>query len=154
VPLDAAASVPVAFLTAWYALCELARLRAREWVLIHGAAGAVGLAALQIARPNGAPIAAAARPKDKGALARLMGADLVLDSRSLAFAEEIARATGGVDVVLNSLSGAAMEASLKALKPFGRFVELGKRDFAMNSSIGLRPFRQNLTYFGVDADQL
>lgn len=154
VPLDAAASVPVAFLTAWYALCELAKLRAREWVLIHGAAGAVGLAAMQIARLKGARIVATAGSKDKRALAKLMGADLVFDSRSLAFAEEIARATGGVDVVLNSLSGAAMEASLKALKPFGRFVELGKRDFAMNSSIGLRPFRQNLTYFGVDADQL
>jgi acyl transferase domain-containing protein/NADPH:quinone reductase-like Zn-dependent oxidoreductase/acyl carrier protein/short-subunit dehydrogenase len=154
VSLDAAATIPVAFLTAWYALAELAKIRAGEWVLIHGAAGAVGLAAMQIARLKGARIAATAGSDDKRALARLMGADLVLDSRSLNFADEIARAIGGVDVVLNSLSGAAMEASLKTLKPFGRFIELGKRDFAANSPIGLRPFRQNLSYFGVDADQL
>jgi phthiocerol/phenolphthiocerol synthesis type-I polyketide synthase C len=78
----------------------------------------------------------------------------VLDSRSLRFADEIKKSIGGVDVVLNSLAGEAMEASLKALKPFGRFVELGKRDYVANSRVGLRPFRQNLTYYGVDADQL
>src|SRR6185312_4065302 len=80
--------------------------------------------------------------------------EIVLDSRSLGFADAIKTSIGGVDVVLNSIAGEAMEASLKALKPFGRFIELGKRDYVANSRVGLRPFRQNLTYFGVDADQL
>ena len=151
---EAAASIPVTFLTAWYGLIHLARLKRNEWVLIHAAAGGVGLAALQIARWRGARIVATAGSEEKRALARLFGAELVLDSRSLAFADEIRRSIGGVNVVLNSLSGAAMEASLKALKPFGRFVELGKRDYVANSRVGLRPFRRNLTYYGVDIDQL
>jgi NAD(P)-dependent dehydrogenase (short-subunit alcohol dehydrogenase family)/acyl carrier protein len=60
----------------------------------------------------------------------------------------------GVDVVLNSLAGEEMERSLACLGSFGRFVELGKRDYIANTHIGLRPFRRNLTYFGVDLDQL
>lgn len=63
-------------------------------------------------------------------------------------------AHGGVDVVLNSLAGGAMERSIACLRPFGRFVELGKRDYVFNTHIGLRPFRKNLSYFGVDVDQL
>jgi NADPH:quinone reductase-like Zn-dependent oxidoreductase/acyl carrier protein len=153
-PFEASATIPVAFLTAWYGLIHLAKLKRNEWVLIHAGAGGVGLAALQIARWRGARIVATAGSEDKRALLRLLGADVVLDSRSLAFADEIRRSIGGVHVVLNSLSGAAMEASLKVLKPFGRFVELGKRDYVANSRVGLRPFRYNLTYYGVDADQL
>ncbi|MCS0500782.1 type I polyketide synthase [Ancylobacter mangrovi] len=149
---EAAATLPVAFLTAWYGLVQCARLEAGETVLIHGAAGGVGLAALQIARLRGARIIATAGSPEKRALVRLLGADVVYDSRSTAFAEAV-RAEGGCDVVLNSLAGRSMELSLRALKPFGRFIELGKRDFVANTSIGLRPFARNLTYFGVDADQ-
>jgi len=79
----------------------------------------------------------------------------VLDSRSNTFADDVAAITGkGVDVVLNSLAGEAMEMSLACLGPFGRFVELGKRDYVTNAHIGLRPFHRNLSYFGVDLDQL
>lgn len=151
---EAAATIPVAFLTAWYSLMHLARLKRGETVLIHGAAGGVGLAAMQIAHWRGARVIATAGADDKRALVDLLGAEMVLDSRSLAFADEIRERLGGVDVVLNSLYGDAMEASLKALKPFGRFIELGKRDYVQNTSLGLRPFRRNLTYFGVDVDQL
>ncbi|WP_428032555.1 SDR family NAD(P)-dependent oxidoreductase [Ancylobacter sp.] len=153
VAADAAATLPVAFLTAWYGLVQCARLEAGETVLIHGAAGGVGMAALQIARLRGARVVATAGTPEKRALVRLLGAEAVHDSRSSAFAEEL-RAAGGCDVVLNSLAGRPMELSLRALKPFGRFVELGKRDFVANTAIGLRPFARNLTYFGVDADQL
>lgn len=154
VPLKAAATIPVAFLTAWYGLVTQARLKRGEWVLVHGAAGGVGLAALQIAKWLGARIVATAGTPEKRALAALAGADLVLDSRSLAFVDDIRSAIGGVDVVLNSLAGEAMERSIKVLKPFGRFVELGKRDYIGNTEIGLRPFARNLSYFGVDTDQL
>jgi len=154
VDLAAAATMPVAFITAWYALVHQARLGRGETVLIHGAAGGVGLAALQIAKLRGATVVATAGNEDKRALAQLLGADLVLDSRSLAFADEIRWKLGGVDVVLNSLSGDAMRRSLRALKPFGRFVELGKRDFVADTAVGLRAFARNVSYFGVDADQL
>src|SRR5207302_702664 len=83
-------------------------------------------------------------------------ADHVFDSRDLGFADAVRGITGGsgVDVVLNSLSGEAMEQSLSVLKPFGRFLELGKRDFYLNRRIHLRPMRQNISYFAIDVDQL
>jgi acyl transferase domain-containing protein/NADPH:quinone reductase-like Zn-dependent oxidoreductase/acyl carrier protein len=152
---EAAAGVPVAFLTAYWGLVELARLKAGEWVLIHGAAGGVGLAAIQIAQWRGATIVATAGSPEKRDLLRALGVEHILDSRSTAFADDIRRLrSGGVDVVLNSLSGEAMERSIGTLKPFGRFVELGKRDYVANTRIGLRPFKRNLSYFGVDVDQL
>lgn len=148
--------MPTIFITAQYGLVELANLRSDETVLIHGGAGGVGLAAIQIARRIGARIIATAGTPAKRRLLKSMGADLVFDSRTLAFADQVMAATDGqgVDVVLNSLFGEAMERSLGCLRPFGRFIELGKRDYYANSPIGLRPFRRNLTYFGVDADQL
>jgi acyl transferase domain-containing protein/NADPH:quinone reductase-like Zn-dependent oxidoreductase/acyl carrier protein/NADP-dependent 3-hydroxy acid dehydrogenase YdfG len=156
VDLEAAATIPVTFLTAYYALAELARIERGETILIHGGAGGVGLAALQIALSRGARVFATAGSPEKRELLRLLGAERVFDSRSLSFADEVVEETGGigVDVVLNSLSGEAMERSIACLRPFGRFVELGKRDYYSNTRIGLRPFRQNLSYFGVDADQL
>ncbi|WP_342110353.1 SDR family NAD(P)-dependent oxidoreductase [Methylobacterium sp. SI9] len=151
----AAATVPVAFLTAYYGLVSCARMRRGEWVLVHGGAGGVGLAALQIAKLKGARVIATAGSREKRALVKALGAEHVLDSRSLAFVDEIRAITGdGVDIVLNSLFGEAMERSLNALRPFGRFIELGKRDYVANTHIGLRPFRRNLSYFGVDLDQV
>ncbi len=154
-PVEAAATVPVAFLTAFYGLIRCARLAEDEWVLIHGGAGGVGLAALQIALWRGARVIATAGSDERRDLLTALGADHVFDSRSSAFVDDIRRVTGsGVDVVLNSLSGEAMERSIAVLKPFGRFVELGKRDYVANTHIGLKPFRRNLSYFGVDLDQL
>ncbi|MBK6522727.1 MAG: zinc-binding dehydrogenase [Sphingobacteriaceae bacterium] len=60
----------------------------------------------------------------------------------------------GVDVVLNSLSGEAILKSVKCLSAYGRFVEIGKTDIYRNSKLGLQPFGNNLTYFGVDVDRL
>jgi phthiocerol/phenolphthiocerol synthesis type-I polyketide synthase C len=152
----AAATVPTAFFTAYYALVELARLQAGERVLIHGAAGGVGIAAIQIAKYLGAEVLATAGTPEKRDFVTLLGADHVADSRSLGFADEILLATGGtgIDVVLNSLAGESMRRNLRLLRPFGRMIELGKRDFYENSRLGLRPFRNNIAYFGIDADQL
>ncbi|HWB47713.1 MAG TPA: SDR family NAD(P)-dependent oxidoreductase [Stellaceae bacterium] len=152
---EAGATVPVAFLTAYYSLVTQARLKRGEWVLIHGGAGGVGMAAAQIARICGAKIIATAGSTAKRDLLTALGADHVLDSRSNTFAEDVRSITGaGVDVVLNSLAGEAMERGISCLRPFGRFVEIGKRDYISNTHIGLRPFRKNLTYFGIDIDQL
>jgi NADPH:quinone reductase-like Zn-dependent oxidoreductase len=147
VATETAATIPVAFLTAYYGLISLARLRRGEWVLIHGGAGGVGLAALDIARWRGARVIATAGSPEKRDLVRALGAEHVLDSRSGAFVDDVLRITKdkGVAVVLNSLSGEAMERSISILEPFGRFVELGKRDYVANTHIGLRPFRRNLS---------
>jgi acyl transferase domain-containing protein/NADPH:quinone reductase-like Zn-dependent oxidoreductase/acyl carrier protein len=155
-PAEAAATIPVAFLTSYYALHRLARLEPHETVLIHGGAGGVGLAAIQVARHIGATVIATAGSPEKSSLLKQLGVDHVLDSRSLAFADEVMRLTNGagVEVVLNSLFGEAMERSIEVLAPFGRFLELGKRDYYENTHLGLRPFRRNLSYFGIDADQL
>jgi acyl transferase domain-containing protein/NADPH:quinone reductase-like Zn-dependent oxidoreductase/NAD(P)-dependent dehydrogenase (short-subunit alcohol dehydrogenase family)/acyl carrier protein len=153
---NAAATVPTTFFTAYYALQHLARLQPGERLLIHGAAGGVGLAAIQLGKALGAEIFATAGSAAKRDIVRLVGANHVLDSRSLAFADDVLALTGGegVDVVLNSLAGEAINRNLRILRPFGRFLELGKRDFYENTRIGLRPFRNNITYFGIDADQL
>lgn len=153
---SAAATIPVAFLTAYYSLKHLARITSKEVVLVHGAAGGVGLAAIQIIKLLGAvPIATAGSP-EKRAYLRMLGCEHVFNSRDNSFADEIMRVTSGqgVDVVLNSLAGEGMERSIGCLRNFGRFIELGKRDFFADTRIGLRPFRRNLSYFGVDADQL
>ncbi|MDR5883647.1 SDR family NAD(P)-dependent oxidoreductase [Caballeronia sp. LZ032] len=156
ISFEAAATIPTTFFTAYYALCELARLRRGERVLIHGGAGGVGIAAIQIARHLGAEVFATAGADEKREFVRLLGVDRVFDSRSLAFADDVRACTHGegVDIVLNSLAGEAMVRGIDTLRPFGRFLELGKRDFYENSQIGLRPFRNNISYFGIDADQL
>ncbi|MCS4062637.1 type I polyketide synthase [Pseudomonas putida] len=153
---EAAATIPSTFFTVYYALHHLARLEPGEKVLIHGAAGGVGIAAIQIAKWLGAEIHATAGSDEKRDFLRLLGVDNVYDSRSLAYADQVLAATGGrgVDVVLNSLAGEAINRNFQVLKPFGRFLELGKRDFYQNTRIGLRPFRNNISYFGIDADQL
>ncbi|HEX3882034.1 MAG TPA: SDR family NAD(P)-dependent oxidoreductase [Stellaceae bacterium] len=152
----AAATAPVAFVTVFYALGTLGRLEAGETVLVHAAAGGVGLAAIQYAKHKGAIVIATAGSPAKRAFLRRAGADHVLDSRDLGFADAVRAITGGagVDLVLNSLSGEAMENSIAVLKPFGRFLELGKRDFYQNRRIHLRPLRQNISYFAIDVDQL
>ncbi|MCZ8186538.1 MAG: type I polyketide synthase [Beijerinckiaceae bacterium] len=154
VSLDAAATIPVAFATAWFALVKRAQIAAGDDVLIHGGAGGVGLAAIQFAKQAGSRVLATASSEERRAIARAMGADLTFDSRQERFAEAIRSQLGGVDVVLNSLAGPAMVASFRLVKPFGRFVELGKRDYLDNTQLGLRPFVRNIAYYGVDLDEL
>jgi acyl transferase domain-containing protein/acyl carrier protein len=128
--LEQAAALPVIFLTALYALHRLVTLRAGQSVLIHAAAGGVGYAAVQLARLAGATIFATVGTAEKAALVKCWGADHVLSSRSLKFAEEIRAISAGtgVDVVLNSLSGEFASASLDLVRSGGVFIELGKRD--------------------------
>ncbi|WP_223777888.1 type I polyketide synthase [Streptomyces sp. 135] len=151
-----AATLPVACSTVRYGLGTLARLQPGETVLVHGAAGGVGLAALQYAEACGAHVIATAGSELKRDLLRSLGARHVLDSRTLDFAAEVQEITEGrgVDVVLNSLAGEAMVRSLELLRPGGRFVELGKRDIYENKSLPLRPFRKNIAFFGLDLIQV
>ncbi len=153
---EEAVTIPVAFLTAWYALHHLGRVRPGERVLIHAATGGVGLAALQVARLAGAEIFATAGNPEKRELLRALGVGHVMDSRGLSFADEVLEATGGrgVDLVLNSLAGEAISKGLSALAPHGRFLEIGKRDVYQNTRIGLRPFRNGLSMFVIDLPQV
>jgi NADPH:quinone reductase-like Zn-dependent oxidoreductase/acyl carrier protein len=152
VTFEEAATMPVVFLTAYYALHHLARIRAGERVLIQSAAGGVGLAALQIAQHVGAEVFATAGSPEKQELLRLLGVQHVMDSRSLAFADQIMEITGGqgVDIVLNSLAGKAIAKGISCLAPYGRFLELGKRDIYQNSKLGLWGFRKNVSFFAID----
>lgn len=150
--LAEAACLPIVYLTAYYSLIELARLREGEWVLIPAGAGGVGLAAAQIALALGARVIATASSPEKRAFLHEWGVEHVLPSRSLDFAQGVLEITGGrgVDVVLNSLSGDYIVKSLDVLAPYGRFIELGKRDIYEDRRVGLKAFRQNISYFAVD----
>ncbi|MGZ9224709.1 MAG: SDR family NAD(P)-dependent oxidoreductase, partial [Anaerolineales bacterium] len=154
--LEEAASLPIAFVTAYYALQYLGRLQKNESVLIHSATGGVGLAAIQLAKRAGAEIFATAGSPEKREYLHNLGVDHVMDSRSLTFAEEIMKATqgAGVDLVLNSLAGNAIAKGLEILRPYGRFLEIGKRDIYQNSRVGLLPFHKNLSYFAIDLDKM
>ncbi|MFF0885013.1 type I polyketide synthase [Streptomyces sp. NPDC003456] len=129
--LAEAASVPCAFLTAYHALFRVAKLRKGQRVLIHAAAGGVGMAAVRLARHVGAEIYATASPA-KWPVLRALGVDEthLASSRDLAFAEKFLDASHGrgVDVVLNSLAHAFVDASLTLLPRGGHFVEMGKTD--------------------------
>ncbi|MCX4690361.1 SDR family NAD(P)-dependent oxidoreductase [Kitasatospora purpeofusca] len=126
-----AASVPVVFLTAYYGLFDLGGLRRGESVLVHAAAGGVGMAAVQLARHAGAEVFATASPA-KWEILRAGGLDdgHIASSRSTDFAEKFLTATGGrgVDVVLDSLAREFVDAGLRLLPSGGRFVEMGKTD--------------------------
>ncbi|MEO0946631.1 MAG: MupA/Atu3671 family FMN-dependent luciferase-like monooxygenase [Cyanobacteria bacterium J06641_5] len=122
-----AATIPTAFLTAYYALHERAQLKAGERVLIHAAAGGVGQAAVQISHWLGATVLGTASEPKWEAL-RAAGVAHVFNSRTLEFATQVLEATAGagVDVVLNSLNGDYIPRSLETLGRAGRFVEIGK----------------------------
>ncbi len=125
-----AATIPVTFLTAYYGLHHLARVQRGARVLIHAAAGGVGLSAVQLAQAAGAEIFATAGSAEKHAHLKALGVQHVLNSRTHDFAEEIMRLTAGrgVDLVLNSLAGDFITHSVAVLSPQGCFLEIGKRD--------------------------
>ncbi|MFJ8649769.1 SDR family NAD(P)-dependent oxidoreductase [Streptomyces sp. NPDC093546] len=126
-----AAAVPVAYLTAYYGLVDLAGLRPGEAVLVHAGTGGVGTAALQLARHLGAEAYATASPAKWDALrAAGLPDERIASSRTLDFERRFLDATGGrgVDVVLNCLAGEYTDASLRLLPRGGRFLEMGKTD--------------------------
>ena len=152
ISFEQAAAIPTVFLTTHYALNHLARISASDRVLIHAAAGGVGLAAVQLVKAVGAEIFATAGSPDKRDFLASLGIKHLMDSRSLAFADETMRITGGkgVSVILNSLAGDFILKSISLLEPTGRFLELGKVDLYQNSKLGLWPFRSGLSFFTID----
>ncbi|SES49568.1 polyene macrolide polyketide synthase, partial [Streptomyces sp. yr375] len=120
-----AASVPIVFLTAWYAWQDLAQVQSGDRVLVHAGAGGVGMAAIQLAQHLGAEVFATASP-GKWEVLRGLGLDddHIASSRDTSFAEKFS----GIDVVLNALAGEFVDASLSVLAEGGRFLEMGKTD--------------------------
>ena len=151
---DEAATIPICFSTAELALRRLAQLQPGERVLIHCAAGGVGLAAIQVARAMGAEIFATAGSPRKREYLRSLGIEHVMDSRSLDFADQIRQQTGGegIDVVLNSLAGEAIAASLSLLRAGGRFLELGKTDLWDQRQVD--EIRPGVRFFAIALDQM
>ncbi len=154
ISFEEAATIPIAYVTAYYSLVHLARIRRGERVLIHSAAGGVGLAAVQICQLFGAEIFATAGTEEKREYLRSLGITYVMDSHTLSWADDIRRYTQdqGIDVVLNSLAGEAIPRGIDVLRSYGRFVEIGKRDIYSNRQLNLYPFRSNLSFFAVNLD--
>lgn len=153
--IEEAATLPVAFLTSYLGLVVRGRISADDRVLVHNATGGVGLAALQIAQQAEAEVFATAGSPEKRAFLKEMGISHVMNSRSLDFADEIMEKSDGkgMDIVLNTLSGLAMRASLAVLAPHGRFIEIGKTDALSHGSIDLNRFDQNRSYHPIDLAQ-
>lgn len=170
---EEASTMSSAYATAIICLLDLGRLTKGMSVLIHSAAGGVGIAALHIARMVGAEVRGAFIFRQMGTnlhilqiwvsvssetkVQYLMSAfgiprHRIFDSRSEAFLSGIMRETGGtgVDVVLNSLSGELLHASWRCVAQFGTFVEIGRRDFVGQGALDMQPLEQNRVFAGFD----
>ncbi|TBR56976.1 hypothetical protein B4U84_26450 [Westiellopsis prolifica IICB1] len=153
ISFEAAATIPVNFLTAHYVLHHVAKISAGKQVLIHAAAGGTGMAAVQLAQQAGATVLATASPSKWESL-KALGVKQIMNSRTLDFAEEVMAVTKGqgVDVVINSLAGEFIPKSLSVLKAKGCFVEIGKSGvWDLNQVAQLKA---DISYFLVDLVQI
>ncbi|KAH8743966.1 KR domain-containing protein [Diaporthe sp. PMI_573] len=152
---EEAASVPIVWATVYYSLVDMGRLAKGDKILIHSAAGAVGQAAIMLAMDIGAEVFATVSSDDKvNLLVDQFGIprDHIFSSRTGAFLSGIRRATGGrgVDVVLNSLSGEMFRHSCNVLAPFGRFVEIGRKELMDDALMPMAFMLKNITFAYVD----
>ncbi|OBT75234.1 Type I Iterative Polyketide synthase (PKS) [Pseudogymnoascus sp. 05NY08] len=152
---EVAASLPVSFCTAYISVFDIARLRRGEKILIHAATGAFAQAAIVLAKYVGAEIFVTVGTEAKRQFViKTYGIqpDHIFSSRDTSFAPGILAMTEGkgVDVVLNSLSGILLQESVNCLAPFGRFVEVGKRDFEANSLLDMGAFTRSISFSSFD----
>ena len=161
--LEEASSVPVVYSTAYYALIIRGKLISGESILIHSASGGVGLAATRIALNRGCQVFCTVGSEEKKDFLiqefaeYYLTRDRILSSRSTEFEADILRLTDGrgVDVVLNSLSGDKLQASLNCLTDSGRFLEIGKVDFLANSILKINSsMGNNKSFHGIILDSL
>ncbi|XP_052754570.1 fatty acid synthase [Galleria mellonella] len=158
--LEQAATVPVAYATAYYALAVRGRMRRGEAVLVHAGTGGVGQAAIAIALHAGCTVFATVGTAEKRAFLRerfpaLDDANIGC-SRDTSFEQMVMRRTRGrgVDLVLNSLAADKLLASVRCLAEGGRFLEIGKLDLSNNTSLGMSIFLKNTTFHGILLDAL
>ena len=150
-----AASIPAQFGTAWQVIHEIARVKKDESVLIHSAAGGTGQAAIQISQLLGAKVFATVGSRVKKRLLIEeydIPEDHIFYSRNTSFAKGVKRMTQGrgVDVVMNSLSGEGLLASWRCIAPYGRFVEIGRKDILSDTGLPMLPFLKNASFTAFD----
>ena len=158
-PFEKAASLPMVFCTAYYALYDIARLENNETVLIHAVAGGVGQAAIMLARLAGAKIFVTVGTKEKRAFLTEkynIPPEHIFSSRDVSFAQGVMAATDGqgVDVVLNCLAGELLQETWNCIGELGRFVEIGKRDLELNNRLEMAPFVRSVSFSAVDITYL
>jgi acyl transferase domain-containing protein/NADPH:quinone reductase-like Zn-dependent oxidoreductase/ubiquinone/menaquinone biosynthesis C-methylase UbiE len=156
---DVAASLPKAYSIAYISLYETARLQKGETVLIHAATGGVGQAAINLAKAAGAEIFVTAGTSEKRAFLTSkfgIAPDHIFSSRDKSFAADILAATSGkgVDVVLNTLSGALLQETFNCVARFGRFVEIGRKDLENHSQLDMGAFTLQVSFTSLDLVQL
>ncbi|CAF0706992.1 unnamed protein product [Brachionus calyciflorus] len=155
-----AATVPVAYSTAYYSLCVRGKLKQGQTVLIHAGSGAVGQAAISIALSFNCKvfITVSSNEKKEYLKSRFNGLDdeAFSNSRDTSFERHFMSQTKGkgVDLVLNSLSEDKLQASLRCLAQHGRFLEIGKFDLNKNSNLGMSLFLKNVSFHGILLDSL
>ncbi|KAK0621803.1 hypothetical protein B0T17DRAFT_493633 [Bombardia bombarda] len=152
---ETAASLPTQYVAAYVSLYDTARLQMGETILIHSAAGGVGQAAVMMAQRVGAEVFVTVGSEEKrNFIMEKFGipVDHIFSSRDTSFAPGVLAMTRGkgVDVVLNSLAGILMQESFNCLAPFGRFVEIGKRDFELNNSLAMEAFTRAVSFSSID----
>ncbi|XP_071547019.1 fatty acid synthase-like [Panulirus ornatus] len=158
--LKDASTVPVVYATAYYALVVRGGLRAGESVLIHAGSGGVGQAAISIALARSCTVYTTVGSTQKKAFLQKRFPQLkdenFANSRDGTFEYAVLERTGGhgVDVVLNSLAGDLLQASVRCLKQHGRFLEIGKADLSNNTALGMAIFLKNVTFHGILLDSL
>jgi epothilone polyketide synthase D len=155
VPADAVGT-PLPFLAALYALCEVGRLTAGERALIHCAPDGTGLAAVQIAQWKGAEVFATASTAEEQARLAGLGVRHVADARSPEHVAELAAACGaaGVDVIVNTAAGDHAGPSLGLLAPYGRYLQLARRNTAGHGPVSLGALAENRSVTVVDVEHL
>ncbi|CPZ11503.1 Probable polyketide synthase [Mycobacteroides abscessus] len=153
-PLAVGSGVP--FFTAGYAFYKLADVRPGETVLIHGAAGGMGMAAVQVAANMGAVVYATAGSEERRRAVLDLGATAAFDSRSVGFVDDILQITEGrgVDVIYNSLPGEMIAQNFAVAGEFCRIIEIGKADIYFGGATDLKPFSGNLSFHSIDMDRM
>lgn len=158
--LEESSTVPVAYATAYYALCVRGRLAKGEKVLIHSGSGGVGQAAIAIALAKGCTVYTTVGSQEKREYLKKRFPQLkeenFANSRDTSFEQHILKQTNGkgVNMVLNSLAEEKLQASVRCLAQHGRFLEIGKYDLSNNNPLGMAIFLKNITFHGILLDAL
>ncbi|KAL3449932.1 hypothetical protein BJX65DRAFT_305943 [Aspergillus insuetus] len=157
--LSDVASMPAVYGTAMYSLIKVGQLHKEQSVLVHCAAGGVGIAAMQICKAIGATIYVTAGSVEKRDYLHEewnIPHENIFNSRDDTFVEGILRQTdgAGVNLVLNSLAGNLLHASWQCVGKYGKMIELGKRDFLAHGTLDMAPFNGNRSFVGVDMSSL
>ena len=155
IPFEVAAALPVAYFTAYWAVFNVARLCKDESVLIHAGSGGLGQALISLCQLTGAKVIATVGTLEKKQLLMAkynIAEDHIFSSRDSTFYKGVMALTQGrgVSVIMNSLSGEALRLTWNCIAPFGRFIELGKRDFTINSRLEMQHFEKNVSFTGLD----